>query len=122
SPFYPMPPINESLSATYYAAPVFLLLLLVVLFITLKKNRPIAFGILFYLVNLALVLQVFSVGSAIIADRYTYIPYIGLFYVLGCLLSRYASKPQSKAFVIIASLAIIFSFLSYRQTSILKTS
>ena len=59
-------------------------------FYSLKRNRFIAFGIAFYLVNLLLILQVISVGSAVIAERYTYIPYIGLFFIAGWLIDRFA--------------------------------
>ena len=41
------------------------------------------FGTLFFLVNIALLLQFLPVGGAIIADRYTYIPYLGLFFIAG---------------------------------------
>jgi len=35
-------------------------------------------GLLFFLITLAMVLQVLPVGRAIVAERYTYVPYIGL--------------------------------------------
>ncbi|MBX2972734.1 MAG: glycosyltransferase family 39 protein [Flavobacteriales bacterium] len=35
-------------------------------------------GLLFYVITLAMVLQLFPVGRAIVAERYTYVPYIGL--------------------------------------------
>lgn len=35
-------------------------------------------GILFFMITLAMVLQFFPVGRAIVAERYTYVPYIGL--------------------------------------------
>jgi tetratricopeptide (TPR) repeat protein len=46
------------------------------------KNRNFLFGFGFYTVNLLLVLQVVSVGNAVVAERYTYIPYIGIFFWL----------------------------------------
>ena len=113
--FYPFPPINASLPAIYYIAPVFTLILLGVLYFTWKKNKTISFGILFYLVNLLLVLQVFSVGSAVIAERYTYIPYIGLFMILGWLLNRYTRSNFSKAVPYTLGVAIVLSILTYRQ-------
>jgi hypothetical protein len=81
SPFYPFPAINKSLPFEYYLGPVFFIALVILFFYGMKKNRIVAFGISFYLVNLLLVVQFMPVGSAIIADRYTYIPYIGLFLI-----------------------------------------
>jgi tetratricopeptide (TPR) repeat protein len=118
SPFYPFPPINENLPVQYYIAPVFFIGLAILIFATWKKNRAIGFGILFYLVNLLLVLQVFSVGSAVIADRYTYIPYIGLFYALGWLIDRYARGNIYKASYIIIPLTLIFAVLAFKQSTI----
>jgi len=48
-----------------------------------RSNRLLLFGLLFFLVNIALVLQLLPFGEAIMADRYTYVPYIGLFFVIG---------------------------------------
>lgn len=45
--------------------------------------RHIVFGLSFYLCTIALVLQFIPVGSAVVAERYTYLPYIGLAYCLG---------------------------------------
>ncbi len=48
-----------------------------------RKNKVIVFGSLFFLVNIALLLQFLPVGGAILADRYSYIPYLGLFFMAG---------------------------------------
>ena len=121
SAFYPFPPLNEKLSAAYYVAPVFALLLAAVSYFTWKKYRFVAFGIGFYIVNLLLVLQIFSVGSAVIAERYTYVPYIGLFFIAGCLLDRFAKGNMVKAYAVLAPVTIIFSLLSFLQAKTWKS-
>jgi hypothetical protein len=108
SAFYPFPPLNEKLSAVYYVAPLFTVLLAAVTYFTWKKYRFVAFGISFYIANLLLVLQIFSVGSAVIAERYTYVPYIGLFFIAGCLLDRFAKGKLWKAYALLAPVTIIF--------------
>ena len=118
SPFYPFPAVNKSLPLEYYIAPVFFIVLAIITFFTLKRNKTIAFGILFYLANLLLVLQVVSVGSAVIADRYTYIPYIGLFYIAGYLIDRYAKHNISKAKYFLIPLTVLFGVLCFNQASI----
>ena len=51
-------------------------------FLALSGRKLLAFGLAFYFITILLVLQILGVGSAIIAERYTYVPYIGLALVL----------------------------------------
>jgi protein O-mannosyl-transferase len=118
SPFYPYAPINEALPTAYYIAPLFSVMLLVLVFYSLKRNRVIAFGILFYLVNLLLVLQFIPVGSAIIADRYTYLPYIGFFYIAGWLVDRYAKGNFSRSYHFNIPIVLVMGILTYKQCGI----
>ncbi len=115
SSFYPL---RASLTIEYFLAPLFFMALLVMVFYSWKRNRVIAFGILFYLVNLLLVLQLVQFGSAVIAERYTYIPYIGLFYIAAWLIDRYTKGNIYKANYIIIPLALALSALTYRQSSV----
>jgi tetratricopeptide (TPR) repeat protein len=118
SPFYPKPPSNESIPFEYLVSPAIFIALVILFYFSLRKNRVIAFGISFYLANLVLVLQVLTVGSAVIAERYTYVPYIGIFFALGWLIDHYFKSGQRKAFYIIIPVSILFSVLTYRQASI----
>jgi tetratricopeptide (TPR) repeat protein len=115
SPFYPFPPLNEQLPAPYFIAPLFFVALVVLIFVMWRKHRTISFGVLFYLVNLLLVLQFFSVGGAVIADRYTYLPHIGLFYVIGWVMDRYAKGNFTKAAYFIMPAALILVVLTFKQ-------
>ncbi len=67
----------------YYAMP--LLLGSIALFVWKAKvlQREIIFGILFYFFAICLTIQIIPVGYAIVSERYSYIPYIGLFFILG---------------------------------------
>ena len=118
SPFYPYAPINQALPTDYYISPLFFVALVTLCVLSWKKNRVVTFGILFYIVNLLLVLQFLPVGSAIIADRYTYIPYIGLFFILGWLLSRIVKQETYKAYYFLAPVIILLCFLTYHQSAI----
>jgi len=122
SPFYPFPPLNEQLPTPYYIAPLFFLGLVVLIFVLWRKNRAVTFGILFYLVNLLLVLQIFSVGGAVMADRYTYLPYIGLFYIFGWALDRYAHNNFTKATYFIVAGALILAVLTFKQANVWNSS
>jgi tetratricopeptide (TPR) repeat protein len=121
SAFYPFPVINEQLPPAYFVAPIFTVIFLALIVIFWKRNRIISFGILFYLVNLALVLQVLPVGSAVIAERYTYIPYIGLFFIIGWLINKLVNGNLIKASYIIVPVSLLFAFLTYKQASVWKS-
>jgi Tfp pilus assembly protein PilF len=118
SPFYPFAPINEALPISYYISPLFSVLLIVLIFYSLKRNRVIAFGILFYLINLLLVLQFIPVGSAIIANRYTYIPYIGFFYIIGWLIDRYSKGVIIRSYYFNIPLALLLGALTFKQSMV----
>ncbi|HET9826142.1 MAG TPA: hypothetical protein VFP87_12470, partial [Chitinophagaceae bacterium] len=76
SAFHPYPR-PDHLGWAVWASPV--LILALIAFIWLKrKNKVVLFGFLFFVVNLLLVLQVVSIGTTIVSERYTYVPYIGI--------------------------------------------
>jgi protein O-mannosyl-transferase len=47
-----------------------------------KHTRKVVFGFLFFLVSILPVLQFVPIGETFVADRYTYIASIGIFYIL----------------------------------------
>lgn len=49
-----------------------------------RGNRNVVFGLGFFLVNIILLLQLIPVGGAIVAERYSYLSYAGLFYLAAC--------------------------------------
>lgn len=91
-----------------------------------RKDKDIVFGILFFVIIMLPVSQIISVGQAIMADRYTYIPYIGLFYVLFILLYRFLAKPNI-SFAIKQTTAIVlllifsaYAVKAYNRCSVWK--
>lgn len=91
--FYPYEP--DGANKLYSTGIVFSLVIIGLTIFSARKSKLFLFGIGFFAVTVALVLQFISVGAAIMADRYTYIPYIGLFFVLAMLLDQLAEKNQS---------------------------
>ncbi len=121
---YPMNP-GESLPSYFYIMPLLVLLITALpLYLTYKKN-PVSFKILvfgfgFYLVNIALVLQFLSVGSAIISDRYSYMSYIGLLFILAYFLNQLFQRNNvslKNAVLIVGVLfSVYFGYLCYERT------
>ncbi|MBK9108910.1 MAG: tetratricopeptide repeat protein [Saprospiraceae bacterium] len=115
--FYPLPPINEGLKTAYYIGPIVFLLSSYWSYKTWKQNREVTFGFAFYLVNLFLVLQLFLVGSAIIAERYTYVPYIGLFFVFSWCLEKMLSQKKNLAYGLVIGAGLICTGLTYKHAT-----
>lgn len=129
--FYPYPlKINGAYPAEFYIAPLVSLAIIFIVWKFFRKNEIVVFGSLFFLFSLALVLQILPVGGAVVAERYTYVPYLGLFIVIGYYLTpqviRDSSAPRkANKFVplAIASAFIIFcSFLTYKRIGVWKDS
>jgi len=64
------------------------------------KNRVLAFSIAFFTINIALLLQLIPVGSAIMADRYAYIPSIGFFIFLAWAIFKIIDKYPGQTLVL----------------------
>jgi tetratricopeptide (TPR) repeat protein len=86
SAFYPYPiksAVNGSFSALYYICPVIVASLLFIVLKFMRSNRFVLFGLGFFCVTIVFVIQLLGVGSTIMADRYSYLPYVGLFFLIG---------------------------------------
>ena len=112
SAFYPYPYLQDPVPVMYYLGPLLILALAgLVLWLWLKKkNRLPLFIGLFFLINIILVLQFLQVGGAVMADRYTYVPYIGLFFGLGMGVS-YLVRKGIKPWGTVASAAMGLAIL-----------
>ncbi len=59
----------------------------------LRDKKPyVIFGAAFFLFNVMFVLQFFGAGQGFLADRFTYVPYFGLFFILGYFLQEMLDK------------------------------
>ncbi|WP_299441807.1 tetratricopeptide repeat protein [uncultured Aquimarina sp.] len=84
SPYHPYPyNLGENIPWYFYASAIPVLALFMYTVVKVKTYRILAFGITFFFITLIPVIQVLPFGSAVTADRYTYLPYFGLFFILG---------------------------------------
>jgi protein O-mannosyl-transferase len=132
SAFYPYPAITQTglLPFSFRIAPYVCLVIagILVWFSTRKSEiaRVIVFGILFYFFTIALVLQFLSVGKAIIAERYSYIPYLGLSFIPGMLADYFIRRKSPQKYIgygIAAGtlvMCFIFSFITHERTKMWK--
>ncbi len=78
---------------------------------SLRKTRLFAFGTFFYLATVAMVLQFIPVGKVIMADRYTYIPYIGVSFMLLMPLSTLQERSSTLRYATWAGVGAFCLFL-----------
>ena len=105
----------------YYASLPFLLLITWLVARRSSLRKEIVFGISFFLITIFLMLQVISVGSALISERYTYIAYIGLFYIAGQGISNInINKWRYVAVGVVSVIVITFSVQTWYRIGIWK--
>lgn len=122
--FYPHP--GNQLSYRTVAASALILLLISVGVIVGRKNRPyLLVGWLWYLGMLVPVIGLMQVGGQAWADRYTYLPQIGLYLLLAWGVVDLCSRsPRHRAILGFAAVAILAGLLAtaYVQTGYWKNS
>ena len=110
SAIYPYPTV-AGVPPGYYAAFLAVVILLPTILILFRRDRAVLFGIAFFFINVALVLQFITVGQAVMADRYTYLPYIGLFFALAWWLDE-RPGPRLAGVPMRAALGVVFLALT----------
>ncbi len=126
SSFHPYPFQNPvDFPGYFYAALLFIPLFFFMLWVVLKRNKRIyLFCLLFFLVSLIPVLQIIPYGRAMLAERYTYLAYFGLFVILAYGIQELFLKLKERKtteLLIKTCLATFFLFLSvftYNRTKV----
>lgn len=98
-------------------------ILAVALLLKSKANRwENIFGLLFFFFSIGIVIQIVPFGHAVIAERYTYLPYLGLFFVLGNLLENYLSNNKAALYSILTIAVIYFSGITFQRLKVWQNS
>lgn len=121
SPLYPYP---EVLPLYITLAPIAIIGVLTLIWYAFKRgNRALVFGILFFSVNVVFVLQIIGAGQGFLADRFTYIPYLGISFIIAYLLDQWLLKKYSFPSMIGFGLLILaFVGMTFQQSKIWKNS
>lgn len=111
--------INGTLPLLFYAAP-FAFFIATVIITSIKKNRKeICWGVLFFLLNIVISLAGF-LEDGFSANRYAYLPSVGLFFIIG---NFYSVLNTKKNYLILVSAFVIASgILSYHRAGIWKNN
>jgi protein O-mannosyl-transferase len=124
SPYYPYPPEafhNQPIASSYYSYIMVFALIAALCIWSARYTKSILFGFAFYVATVILVAQIVSVGLVIMADRYTYLPYIGLSLGLLLWIDKYASAKKTFQYATWGVLAIFNIFWlnqTFKQTDI----
>ena len=115
-------PLTTTMPLPMWLSPLFMLALLALVWYK-RKNKLLVFSFFFFMINVVLVLQFVSIGGTLLSERYTYVPYIGIAFLIGMLLDRY-SVSMNKLFVwgIPAAALLVFSIITFQRTKIWKNS
>jgi len=82
SAFYPFPiHPDSSIQAQILLSPLLVIGIGTAVYYSRRYSKKAVFGALFFLVTIAPVLQIVPIGKFIVAERYTYIPLIGVYFV-----------------------------------------
>jgi Flp pilus assembly protein TadD len=110
SVIYPYPEIKTAILVLGY---IFFAILIGVLAFYFRKNKIVVALVLFILTNLVLVLQFVPFGEVLYADRYMYVPIIGMGWITGYIFSKLKT-----GFVPIGiGLIVVFGTLTFSRAS-----
>lgn len=83
-----------------------------------KRNKAAVFGLLFFIANLLLVLQLLPFGEVLTADRYMYVPILGLSWGL----LSFLHWPPKRLQYLSMALALLLGTLTFARTAAWKNS
>jgi tetratricopeptide (TPR) repeat protein len=119
SSFYPYP--TRPFIAFVSLAPILMSTVLGVTLWYWRKSRTLVFGVLFFLISLALLVQLVTVGSVIISERYTDLAYVGLsisvFILLEDLIFNRIGKEKIAQVLIIGSVFVL-ALLTFKRVKV----
>lgn len=112
---YPYPIKDGGVLPTeYFIIPIAFIALCIIVYL-LRKNKKFIWGILFFTINLLMVIQIIPVGGMIASERYTYLPYIGLSFSVLTLMGKYIKNVKLN-YIILGIVVVIFTFLAHQRT------
>lgn len=109
---------NGSLPFVYYLSILTPVIILGLILFIYKNSKEYLWAILFFILAIFPVLQLFPVGNAVMADRYIYLPMAGLCYLSIYFLDK-ISFIKSKLLIYIP-IFIILGYLTFYQTQFWK--
>lgn len=127
SVIYPYPQrVDGGIPLEFWFYPIPVMAIIAAFFYALRRSKPVAFAMAFFVVNIFLVLQLIPVGNAIMADRYTYVPSIGFFLLLA--VAYYQAIGNRRAGVqkwlplVLAAYLVCLTAMTFERSQVWKSS
>ena len=126
SALHPYPTPSGTPVPWYFTAAAIPVLTIVIYCVTkIKSFRTLNFGLAFFFISLVPVIQVLSFAISVTADRFTYLPYFGVFYVLSTgVVWLLENRPKYKKAIVSlsASFVLLLSITTFSYTLTWKNS
>ena len=111
-------PYDDIISGPYFMlSPIVFLGIFVLSILFYRKSKELLFGLIFFMCTIFLVLQFLPVGAALVAERYSYLPYVGLALMLGKGLQYIYDRYSKSGVVVLLVLNTVAMSLLTRQQS-----
>jgi protein O-mannosyl-transferase len=126
SAHYPYPiEIANSFSWISVIYPLLVFMTMGLFFYAWKRSRAVTFGILFFIVNIVLMLKFVVVSDFIVADRYNYVASMGIFLILGIAYDIMMSKGNWSRIMakgLMTTCVLLLGILSYARCDVWQNS
>lgn len=117
SAFHPYPEVP--LPAAYYIAPLLPAMIILLLFrLRGEVLRQFMAGLLFFLVTIAIVMEIIPVGVQVVKERYVYLPSVGLYYGFTVLLLFFLEHGRFRRWLpaaVTLAFVAIFSLITHAR-------
>ncbi len=109
----------------YHLSPLVIAAIAYGIYKSLKWNKTIVFGFAFFIITIVLVLQILPVGGTIISERYSYLPYLGIFFIIAYGINyllftknQKHNKLKIPATALLVAACCFYSFKAYHRTTV----
>lgn len=109
----------------FFAILVYVIKLIKDAFVKRNFSHPILFGIGFFVLSIFVVIHFVPIGLQIVAERYVYIPFLGLFYIIAFYTTKLHNKIKWRfnwVYPLFGIVVAFFSYISYGQVDKWKNS
>jgi tetratricopeptide (TPR) repeat protein len=80
-----------------------------------KNNyKAWVFGMAFFFFNVVFLLQVLGAGQAFLADRFTYIPYLGFFFIVAYYVNKFSEENHSNKTILLGVVGAFLLFSAFK--------
>jgi tetratricopeptide (TPR) repeat protein len=118
SSYYPYP-AGGNVPIVYYGYLIAFIGVAAYFWFSGRFSKKIVFGLGFFTVTIFLLLQLLPVGGAIMADRYAYLPSVGIFYLAGeGFIQIWKKNQKSITAILVCAFAIFFTIKTYSRCGV----